>query len=52
MKRYNVYIGWRNSSPIGVITGTSFTHASTKAQQLYGRHAWVEPKEQLAPVSA
>jgi hypothetical protein len=49
MKLYNVFIRCATNGVKGVITATSYTHASTKAQQLYGRHAWVEPKQTPIP---
>lgn len=45
MKLYNVFIRCASNGVKGVITASNYTHASTKAQQLYGRHAWVEPKQ-------
>lgn len=50
VKLYNVYIRCAENGAKGVITAPNYSAASRKAQTLYGRHAWVQPKEQQSLV--
>ena len=44
MKQYSVTQQLNNESrTVAVISAINYSHAALKAQQLYGRHAYVEP---------
>lgn len=48
---YDVFIGCEQNGSVGIIRANNYTHAQTKAQQLYGRHAWAQ-RRSLQPSNA
>lgn len=53
MNRYAVFQR-RDEQPVrvGIVIANNYSHASTKAQQLYTRHSWVERIDNNQPAHA